>query len=175
MFDAETLLDIIQKMARKETKRNAVKFVFGIVTSVDPLKIRIGSGDGDGNSYEIDEDYLVLSPFCKRTVLGIPSCDNPEHLHEIDAKTEKATTGIIVTCAAGSVVEDAGHTHDIKIKTELALPQMLLWRGLKKDDKVMILRISGSLYWVLQRFENIENPANVDDDGAVQENEEEVS
>ena len=170
---AETIIDVCRRIARAEMRQNALEFVFGTVTGVDPLTIRVGA-ETDENSYEIDEDFLVLSPFCRRTVLGVPSLDHAEHLHEIDAKTETATTGIVITGQATMV--DEGHTHSIKIKTKTALPEMLLWRGLEKNDRVMILKLpGGTLFWVIQRVEKVENPADLNDDGTIKDNNDEVN
>lgn len=132
----------------------------GEVTGVDPLKIKIREG------YEITEEHLILSCLCVETWIRTPKNqqDEYEHLHEIDADTENATTGIILNPGTGGAsMVDTGHKHHISIKTKTALPEICLWRGLKKGDEVIILRFGGgTLHYVLERVGGLTNDSDED-------------
>lgn len=121
----------------------------GTVTSVKPLKIEIS------DKLILNEKMLVLSEFVKETWINIPTTPDPlepadekyQHRHYIDAETELANDG-----------QGADHKHAIKIYTEFAHPKILLWRGLKVNDVVYLLRVAGGqTFYVLQRVEGVTN------------------
>lgn len=120
----------------------------GKVTSVEPLKIKIG------NNLELTEKNLVLSAFVQETWINVPTTHGEEgadgifmHRHYIDAETELANDG-----------QGADHKHAIKVYTQYELPKILLWRGLQVGDIVYLLRVAkGQTYFVLQRQEGITN------------------
>lgn len=123
--------------------------VSGRVTSVQPLKIKIG------DKLELTEKNLILSAFVQETWINVPTTPNPlesadgkyQHRHYIDAETELANDG-----------QGADHKHAIKIYTEFADPKILLWRGLQVGDVVYMLRVArGQTYYVMQRQEGITN------------------
>jgi len=123
--------------------------VSGKVTSVGPLKIKIG------DKLELTEKNLILSAFVQETWINVPTTPNPlepadgkyQHRHYIDAETELANDG-----------QGADHKHAIKIYTEFADPKILLWRGLQIGDVVYMLRVArGQTYYVMQRQEGITN------------------
>ena len=131
------LVKIMQE-AGKAPSGETTDLLFGVVTSVSPLKIKID------NRFEVDEKFLILSALVKETVIKIPERDANNHRHEIPQHT---------TSSAG---EDL-HTHIIPAyKTNNALPDILLWRGLRVGDKVRILRVNkGQQFFVLEREEGI--------------------
>ena len=123
--------------------------VSGKVTSVEPLKIKIG------DKLELNEKNLILSAFVQETWINVPTTPNPlepadgkyQHRHYIEAETELANDG-----------QGADHKHAIKIYTEFADPKILLWRGLQVGDVVYMLRVArGQTYYVMQRQEGITN------------------
>lgn len=123
--------------------------VSGKVTSVEPLKIKIG------DKLELTEKNLILSAFVQETWINVPTTPNPlepadgkyQHRHYIDAETQLANDG-----------QGADHKHAIKIYTEFADPKILLWRGLQVGDVVYMLRVArGQTYYVMQRQEGITN------------------
>lgn len=123
--------------------------ITGKVTSVEPLKIKIG------DKLEITERNLVLSALVQETWINTPTTPDPlepaddkyQHRHYIDAETELANDG-----------QGADHKHAIKVYTEFALPKILLWRGLQVGDIVYLLRVAkAQTYFVLQRQEGITN------------------
>ncbi len=132
------LIKIMQD-ASKPASGETTDLLFGVVTSVSPLKIKID------NRFEVDERFLILSALVKETVIKIPEREENKHLHVIPQHT---------TSAAG----EGPHTHTIlQMDTRSALPDILLWRGLRVGDKVRILRVNkGQQFFVLEREEGID-------------------
>lgn len=62
----EKLIGLIKQGARDAIPKSSLTdMLFGRVTSVNPIKILIE------NKFEVDSDFLVLSPFCfDKTVAG---------------------------------------------------------------------------------------------------------
>ena len=136
MADASRLVKAIQRAA-KIPENAKVDLVTGTVTSVNPLKIKVGK-------IELTESFLVVGALCKATTIKIPKRDDYTHKHKIPEHT----------------TEPAGlepHTHVInEFYSEDALPDILLWRGLQVGDEVYMIRFSdGQKYYVLQRKEGI--------------------
>ena len=131
------LVQTIQSMA-KPPIGETTDLLFGEVTSVSPLKIKID------NRFEVDEQFLILSALVKETVIKIPEREENKHLHVIPQHT---------TSAAG----EGPHTHTIpQMNTLSALPDILLWRGLIVGDKVRVLRVNqGQMFYVLEREEGV--------------------
>ncbi len=131
------LLKIMQEASKMPTGETT-DLLFGVVTSVSPLKIKID------NRFEVDEKFLILSALVKETVIKIPEREENKHSHVIPQHT---------TSAAG----EGPHTHTIpQMNTLLALPDILLWRGLIVGDKVRVLRVNqGQMFYVLEREEGI--------------------
>ena len=132
------LVKIMQE-AGKAPSGETTDLLFGVVTSVSPLKIKID------NRFEVDEKFLILSALVKETVIKIPTRDANNHRHEIPQST---------TQSGGS----PPHSHIIlAYNTNNALPDILLWRGLRVGDKVRILRVNkGQQFFVLEREEGID-------------------
>ena len=157
------LLATIERIARRLILAREPLCLTGEVTAVNPLKIRV-------KNYELGEDNLVLDVRCTEQWIRIPKDGNNEHLHEIDAETEDAKTGISATTTATVgpagpatvTIIDQGHKHKIKIKTKTALPEICLWRELRVGDKVRIIRLEGgAIHWVTGRIEsNIANDSS---------------
>lgn len=131
------LVKIMQE-AGKPATGEVTDLLFGVVTSVSPLKIKID------NRFEVDEKFLILSALVKETVINIPEREENKHLHVIPEHT---------TSPAG----DGPHTHTIpQMNTYSALPSILLWRGLIVGDKVRVLRVNqGQMFYVLEREEGV--------------------
>jgi hypothetical protein len=131
------LLKIMQEAGKMPTGETT-DLLFGVVTSVSPLKIKID------NRFEVDEKFLILSALVKETVIKIPEREENKHSHVIPQHT---------TSAAG----EGPHTHTIpQMNTLSALPDILLWRGLIVGDKVRVLRVNqGQMFYVLEREEGI--------------------
>jgi len=131
------LLRIMQD-AGKSPSGETTDLLFGVVTSVSPLKIKID------NRFEVDEKFLILGALVKETIIKIPTRDANNHRHVIPQST---------TQQAG----DPPHSHVIpSYNTNNALSDILLWRGLRVGDKVRILRVNqGQQFYVLEREEGI--------------------
>lgn len=136
MSDASRLVKAMQAASQKP-ENEKVDIITGTVTSVSPLKIKT-------DKIELTETFLVLGALCKSTTIKIPERDANTHKHKVPQHT---------TQPAG----ESPHTHTIdEFYTEVALPDILLWRGLQVGDEVYMIRFSeGQKYYVLQRKEGI--------------------
>jgi hypothetical protein len=95
------LINIIQNAGKMSTGETT-DLLFGDVTSISPLKIKID------NRFEVDEKFLILSTLVKETTIS-------------------------------------------------ALPDIILWRGLRVGDKVRVLRVNkGQMFYVMEREEEID-------------------
>lgn len=140
------LIQTIQSMA-KPPIGETTDLLFGEVTSVSPLKIRVD------NRFEVDEQFLILSALVKDTVINIPAIDasyreDKQHSHVIPAT---------VTLSIDSNDEPVGHDHKISSwNTQLSLPSIRLWRGLIIGDKVRLLRVNnGQMFYIIEREEGV--------------------
>lgn len=138
------LLGLIERIATKIIRAREPIMLEGEVTSVKPLKIRV-------NGYELEEEHIVLDVRCTEQWIKVPKDGQNKHTHEIEASTELAKAGV-----TGQATESpTGHSHQIKITTKAALPEICLWRELRVGDKVRIIRLEGgAVHWVTQRIEN---------------------
>ena len=134
------LINIIQNAGKMSTGETT-DLLFGEVTSVSPLKIKID------NRFEVGEEFLILSALVKETIIKIPRREEEKytHTHVIPEHT---------TSPGG----EGSHTHTIpQMDTLSALPDILLWRGLIVGDKVRVLRVNqGQMFYVLEREEGID-------------------
>ncbi len=133
------LIKIMQN-ASKPASGETTDLLFGVVTSVSPLRIKID------NRFEVDEKFLILGALVKETIIKIPTREENEHTHVIPQHT---------TSLGG---QQDPHTHTIpQMNTRSALPDILLWRGLEVGDKVRVLRVNqGQMFYVLEREEGID-------------------
>ena len=108
-------------------------FLFGIVTSIDPIKIKI-----EGLP-ELESSQIILSDNVKEKKIKIPTEGKPNHKHKINT---------LITTASG---ED-NHTHEIPpFETMDALPEITLWGNLKINDKVFIIQSNDKqLFYVME-------------------------
>lgn len=183
------LLEEVKRMIWAAIRQSEPRVLFGEVTSDSPLKIKVK------NTYEIDEDFMVLDSRCVETWIKIPTDGSPQHSHTMEkALVNYTATGNmgapIVFVPAGMApfvpnpnfdpskeqtdkdIPGSGsnpkqiQNPDIPNPTMLqlehahtindALEKICLWRGLKKGDKVKIIRI-GSVHFVVERVEGITN------------------
>lgn len=131
------LIQTIQSMA-KPPIGETTDLLFGEVTSVSPLKIRVD------NRFEVDEQFLILSALVKETIIHIPTAETSMHSHTIPTHT---------TNSGGT----GPHTHTIpEMTTYSALPSITLWRGLIVGDKVRLLRVAnGQMFYIIEREEGV--------------------
>lgn len=196
MLFLDELMDRIRQLVLSLMKQNEPTFFYGVVTAVNPLKIKVK------DSYEIDESFIILDSRCRHTVVQIPVDGANQHTHGMDeALVDYQATGnmgapvIFVPLGVEAYVPNPDfdssmrptddempgsgsnpakiinpaipnpttlplkHQHTI----HSALPEMLLWRGLKVGDNVKILRLTGgSIHYVFERVERLDNPGELD-------------
>lgn len=135
MGDGSKLVQTIQKISQVPTQDQA-GIVIGTVTSVTPLKIKVG------DKLELTETFLILSPFVQTVTIDVlePESETPGHLHVVPQNS---------TGWAGDPI----HSHSVnQISTQLGLTQIVLWKGLELNDVVYLLRVDkGQKYYVLQK------------------------
>lgn len=157
MNAGDYILGAIEKIAQKLIKAREPVMLEGEVTEENPIKIKV-------NDYEITEENCIFDIRCTEQWLRIPKPDEKEHTHECknacSFKISGATAAgpVTFTCTptdpqqpptAGPTI-DMTHKHEI----EKALPEICLWRGLKKGDKVRIVRLQGgAVHWITGRIE----------------------
>ena len=134
---------------------SAAGWIFGTVTSVDPLEIKIESG------LTLPAEVLALSPFA--SVWEINTTDNEKddgyfnfkHHHKIKKqKTEmQVVTGLVASptiSGSATVTDPVMHYHDIHDQeTEDAIYSVRMWRGLEKEDTVLLSRVQGGQQYVV--------------------------
>lgn len=131
------LVKIMQEAGKPPTGE-VTDLLFGVVTSVSPLKIQVD------NRFEVDEQFLILSALVKETIIHIPTAETSMHSHVIpEHTTDPGGTG--------------PHTHIIpEMTTYSALPSITLWRGLIVGDKVRLLRVNdGQMFYIIEREEGV--------------------
>lgn len=151
------LVNVIKKISDQSNKPDTL--TFGIVKSVDPLKIDIG------NNIILTEEFLFLGQMCRPHKVKIP------HTHEYNGKTEYAKAsgapGMVVTTtgqATTTVVETQGHKHDIKDQVTEDVHKsgsdyeksvtIEIEPKLKVDDKVLMFAFNNyQMYYVAERIE----------------------
>lgn len=168
------LLATIQNIAVNAVRStNPITFVYGTVTSVSPLKIRI-----DQNTIQIQDDSIILTTPVIERKLVIKKHNHSESKELVDIVSAVAATGGSVTFALagtpptstsvtlnhahsindtvleGYVFEGPEDDDDHKFDVESNDEQIVITinRGLRKGDKVIMLRVSsGQQFIVLSR------------------------
>jgi hypothetical protein len=153
------LLATIERIAKRLIVAREPLCLTGEVTAVDPLKIRV-------KNYELTEEHLVIDVRCTEQWIKIPKDGANKHVHTIKGKTKLAKTDGMLNPGTGgaSWLEEVGHEHEIEFDSQEALPEICLWRKLRKGDKVRIIRLEGgAIHWVTGRIEdNIANDSDED-------------
>lgn len=146
------MLQSIINVVEKVCKRFDVGFIYGEVTSVEPLKIKVD------DRYEIDKDFIILSGFCRETIIKIPVDDENQHVHKIKGTTKITMLSGPLDGTGAPITDAAGHSHNIEFDSQKALPDIMIWRGLEKGDIVRMLRFtSASVHYVLEREVGVTN------------------
>ena len=134
--NSERIVRNIIEMCHESIFNNYTPFEYcvGEVTSVDPLLIKVS------DRHELDASHFILSGFVQETWINVPWHESPGHFHH----------NIQPTDSQGDTEQEFD---DLK-----ALPKILLWRGLRKDDIVRMLKVqNGQYYYVLERESGITN------------------
>ena len=132
----------------------AAGWIFGTVTKVDPLEIKIESG------LTLPAEVLALSPFASEWKINTTDNEkegyfNFRHHHTIlNKQTEKAVvTGLVASptiSGTATVTDPVMHQHFIdKQETEDALYDIRMWRGLIAGDTVLLSRVQGGQQYVV--------------------------
>lgn len=150
MGDGTRLAKTIQTVIKG--KSMTANFIMGTVVSVNPLKVKVGN-------LTLSEDFLMLSPFCIETKIDL------NHTHELTGSTQSTNLGshlhsvtINSSNYATSYTELGSHSHGVELESTNGLGIIMLWRGLRVGDNVLMLEGNGSQkYYILQRQEGLIN------------------
>ena len=136
MSDGRKLAQLMIKASQPKPSQQ-VDFVIGQVTSVKPLKVKVGK-------VELTETFLVVGALCKETTIKFLTNGNDKHQ---------------ITINEHSTSSASNHTHTVlAFDTTTTLPDITLWRGLKVGDIVYMIKLSsGQKYFIMQREEGITN------------------
>lgn len=150
MGDGTRLVKTMTTIASsRSSSGTSTDFVMGTVINTNPITIQVGN-------LNLTSDFLMLSPLCVETKIDL------RHKHNISGETSsvnlgshKHTYGDNSNNTTDST--DLGsHTHKVSLSSETGSDIITLWRGLKKNDKVLMLRgAAGQKYYVLQRQEGL--------------------
>lgn len=126
MSDGHRLVQMMRQ-AGKTPQNEIVDIITGEVTSIKPLKVKI-------ENRELTESFLIVGALCKETHINNLAFTIPTHTHTIQGST---TT---LTCQPSKSTPT----------------DVLLWRGLKIGDRVLMLKVGrGQKYYILQREEGV--------------------
>ena len=139
MSDCHRLVQAMRE-AGKTPQNEIVDIVTGEVTSVKPLKVKV-------ENRELTESFLILGALCKETHIYTPYIKKHDHYHVIpQATTQPAGEGPhshTISARDTNPVKPHGDDYDI-----------MLWRGLRVGDKVLMLKVGrGQKYYIIQREE----------------------
>jgi len=158
------LMEEVRRLIKESIQQAEPRVLYGEVTAADPIKIRVK------DSYEIDEDFMILDSRCKETWIKIPTDGEPEHVHDEDEQLGDITFAfnpgaggatlsisgdvrlVDPTLSTGNGSIHLKHKHEIK----KSLEKICLWRGLQEGDKVKMIRF-GSVHLIVERVEGITN------------------
>lgn len=140
MSDGHRLAQLMRE-AGKTPQNEIVDIVMGEVTSIRPLKVKM-------ENRELTQSFLILGALCKETHIYTPNIKKLDHHHIISATSTKS---------AGT----DSHSHSISEQDTGSAPKdgdydIMLWRGLKVGDRVLMLKVGrGQKYYIMQREEGV--------------------
>lgn len=130
MSDGHRLVQAMRQ-AGQTPQNEIVDIVVGEVTSIKPLKVKV-------ESRELTETFLIVGPLCQETHIYTDQILAHSHTHSYTDSTINGSS----TKTTGTPTTDK---YDI-----------LLWRGLKVKDQVLMLKVGrGQKYYILQRQEGV--------------------
>ena len=155
-------VNIIKKISDQSNKPDTM--TFGVVKSVDPLKIDIG------NNIILTEEFLFLGQMCRPHKVKIP------HTHQYSGVTEFASASSVATdptltqkgdlqvTGQATATEVKGHQHDIKEQTTEDVHKegtdyedsvtIEIEPKLAEGDKVLMFAFNNhQMYYVAERIE----------------------
>lgn len=134
--DVERIVNNIIELCQASIFNNFMPFEYciGEVTSVSPLLIKVS------DRIELDASHFILSGFVQETWINVPWHESPGHFHH------------------NVQPSDSHGDSEQEFDDQLALPKILLWRGLREGDVVRMLKVqNGQYYYVLERESGITN------------------
>ena len=132
----DKLMNTLNRSAHATVTGNMtpLEYVLGEVTSIDPLMIKVD------NRLELDSNHFILHAMVQETWINIPYFESPGHKHH---NIQPA---------------DSHGDTEAEFDSMLALPKIMLWRGLWVGDVVRMLRVQqGQFFYVLEREEGVTN------------------
>lgn len=151
MSDGFRLAQMIRQ-AGQTPQSQVTDIVFGVVTSVDPIKVSI-------EGREIGTALLIVGPWCQETHIKMPNFSIVPHRHDVLTQTTTSDTHTHSVPTIGSTGSYT-HTHQVPAhNTELEnieITDVILWRGLQVGDAVMMFKFArGQKYYIERRVEHL--------------------
>ena len=143
MSDCHRLVQMMRE-AGKQPQNEIVDIITGEVTSTNPLKVKV-------ESRELTKSFLIVGALCQETRINSSAFTIPDHTHVIPANATQS-----------SEIDEGAGSHAHVIPSVISQPSkstptsVLLWRGLKVGDRVLMLKVGkGQKYYILQREEGV--------------------
>lgn len=172
------ILDASSKMSKEMSRNYMSECVVAEVVSADK--------DGSNAAIKLADNYVIDSELCMQTmftieqVIEIPTSQLAQHHHTINSSLNDVMgvtasgpvffvpTGTDMTAledpeafakfAADSAnMQTLSLNHDHGGKTEKALPNIRLWRGIQAGDRVLVLKVNPRTFIILCRVGDITN------------------
>ena len=183
MSAGREIMNTVMQAATQQARNYAPDVCFGDVTSVDPLKVKLENGleltedflvvsclcketvikipqdDQYEHVHDMDEFSFVKMGIGNMgaPIQWVPAGGNAPPATWINPDTNKEETNpeftAWISSQAPTTTLDVSHKHPI----HKALESIMLWRGLQKDDKVILIKFPPYKFLVLQRVEGITN------------------
>ena len=139
MSDGHRLAQLMRQ-AGQTPQNEVVDIVLGEVTSVKPLKVKV-------ETRELTESFLIVGALCKETHIYTPYIKKMDHYHVIPETTTQSAGDISHSHVVSGQDTSPASPHDANF-------DIMLWRGLKVGDKVLMLKVGkGQKYYIIQRQE----------------------
>lgn len=147
MSDGHRLTQLMRQ-AGKQPQNEIVDIVTGEVTSIKPLKVKV-------ENRELTESFLIVGALCQATFISGTAFTIPDHTHTIQANT--TNTSDVPDVETGTGAHSHGVPSIVSDPSKSTPTKVMLWRGLKAGDRVLMLKVGrGQKYYILQREEGVE-------------------
>lgn len=185
MDTAQTLVRIMNETAQKAAKDREPSVCVGTVTGVNPLRVKIGdayeidesfmrigalcrrnvikipTNESVKHLHEIDEKSLKYTAIgnlgapIQFAPMDAPMKPNPNfnpNLPEDPVTNPREIPDM--SKIPNPTVLDVSHAHT----EHSALPEILVWRGVRVGDSVLVIRFQGgSLHYIMERLDGVSN------------------
>ena len=138
----------LMRQAGQTPQNEIVDLVVGEVTSVNPLKVKV-------EERELSESFLIVGALCIETHIYTDNVKKLDHRHKVPATVTGSGAPGPHTHNIDARNTDPNYNSDGLLYHDADF-DIMLWRGLKKGDKVWMLKLGrGQKYYIMQREEGV--------------------